>query len=396
MKTLYSVLLSITCLSTFGQLQKPTQNGNIFTFQNKNVVMEIDKSYGGRIKSVKINSIEFLYQNCDFASAYTTCGSTLWPSPESSWGYPPPQTLDHYAYTGGIKDNSVFLRSGSDPTLKIAFSKTFSADAADTSFTMVYTIKNPGASSVSFACREVTRVFSSGGLFFFPADANAVGDSKGNPNSLSNLFSYSLGNAWFKQKNSDPSKQKVFSDGKGGWMAYIDKDRRLIVKKFQDLTASQFAPNEKEIEFWYSDKDNYYELENESKYAVIKASDSTSWTMKWYLRQLPVGINANVGDQKLLDYVNHVVNGWINTSVPEDESVQLSFSPNPANSEIVIRSAYTNSRVEVSIKDLNGREVAHFAAINGQHLPLSLANGIYICTLNSGKQKYSNKLVISK
>ncbi len=396
MKKLCSILLSITCLSAFGQLQKPTQNGNIFTFQNKNVVMEIDKSYGGRISSVKINNSEFLYQNCDFAPVYTTCGSTLWPSPESSWGYPPPPTLDHDAYTGGIQDNSVFLLSGSDPKLKIAFSKTFSADAADTSFTMLYTIKNTGATPVSFACREVTRVFSSGGLFFFPADANAVGDNKGNSNVLSALFSYSLGNAWYKQDDSDPSNQKVFSDGKGSWMAYIDKDRKLIVKKFTDLNSSQFAPNEKEIELWYSNKDNYYELENESKYAAINTGDSTSWTMKWYLRQLPAGINANVGDQQLLDYVNHIVNGWPNTSVPEDVTAQFSFSPNPAKNEIVIRSSNTNSRVEVLIKDLNGREVAHFTAVNGQRLPLSLVNGIYICTLSSGNHTYSSKLIISR
>ena len=56
-----------------------------------------------------------------------------------------------------------------------------------------------------------------------------------------------------------------------------------MVKKFQDLTASQPAPDEAEIQVYVNRGKSYIELESQGAYTELKPGESLSWTVRWYL-----------------------------------------------------------------------------------------------------------------
>jgi hypothetical protein len=395
-KHLLTVLVLSVSVSAFSQNIKPQQSNDIFTLQNGNVKMDIDRSFGARIKSLKINDNEFFYQNCDYISAYTTCGSTLWPSPESLWGYPPPVELDHLAYTGGMNDSSVILRSSTstNSNFHLQFKKAFYADSTDTSFTMIYTIINKGTDG-SFSPWEVSRV-PVGGMLFFPAGTTGITGST----ELAARFEEQSGIQYYKYSVDDPEGKKIYSDGKDGWMVFVDDNNQLIIKKFVDVAPANFAPNEKEIELWYNDKNSYFELENQGAYTSIPSGDSSSWTMKWYFRKLPAGIDATVGNSKLIDYVKNILAGPAN-SVQTDKVItgsKISVFPNPSKGELVIKSTLGNKKLNLELTDLSGRMISNMMVNNDEKISLSsYENGIYIYkVLCDGKLYKTGKLVLAK
>jgi hypothetical protein len=95
---------------------------------------------------------------------------------------------------------------------------------------------------------------------------------------------------------------KFHTDGADGWLAHTDGSL-VFIKTFNDEPASAAAPEEGEIEI-YVNGQQYEEVEAQGPYASIPAGgESTPWNVKWYLRDMPAGASADVGDQALIDFV---------------------------------------------------------------------------------------------
>ena len=84
-------------------------------------------------------------------------------------------------------------------------------------------------------------------------------------------------------------------------------------KSFADLTADEIAPKEGDVELYvntdHPDIKRYVEVEAQGAYADIAANSSVSWQTKWFLRKLPVGVDAAPGSAALAQFVRDTIAG---------------------------------------------------------------------------------------
>jgi hypothetical protein len=379
--------LMINCL-TFGQAVTPQELGGKFNFQVGNTYFEVDPSFGARISSFKIDDQEMLFQS-RFAGDYLW-GSTLWQSPQSEWNWPPSVALDQAAYTGGIIGDSVVLRSGVDETYShLVFKKIFTADLSDTSLTIEYTMINNGSSAHSYSAWEVARV-PSGGISFFPMGEETITGAFAGQTELINQV------VWYEQDNSDPAGQKFMCDGAEGWSAHLNENSKLFVKKFDNEPAINAAPTEKEIELYYAGPSDYIELENQSAYKNIAAGDSVSWIMKWYLRNLPVGIAAENGNPNIVKYVRNMFDIAGPTGTDNMIAAKIRLYPNPV-SEYLIITNIPSANANLIISDISGKVLLNTEIENNEQVQLTGFNsGLYFYQLTGFNIKQSGKLIIRK
>ena len=71
------------------------------------------------------------------------------------------------------------------------------------------------------------------------------------------------------------------ADGKG-WLAYCSRGL-LLVKRFDDLTPEQPAPDEAEVQVYVNRGKAHIELESQGAYQLLQPKESLSWTVRWYL-----------------------------------------------------------------------------------------------------------------
>jgi hypothetical protein len=302
-RSLLAVLLALPCALPAAPVPpQATGSGHAFSFPNAGPRLETASAIGARISSLKLGTAEFLYVD----QSGPHWGSTWWPSPQKAWpSTTVSEALDRAAYTGGPGGplGSVLLMAGpKDAATGLSFVKGFSADDADTAFSLTLTIRNGATAARSVAPWQVTRVLP-GGLTFFP---------KGPGGQFGNLVSQVKeisGWQWFEFDTVvlPSGSPKYFADGSGGWMAHVDRTGLLLLETFPDLPSAQAAPEEAEIEIYVDPRRKYQELEHQGVYASLPAGDSSAWTTRWQLRQLPPGIARKAGDPALMAYVEALV-----------------------------------------------------------------------------------------
>ncbi len=99
---------------------------------------------------------------------------------------------------------------------------------------------------------------------------------------------------------------KLIHDGAEGWMAQVNGDI-VLIKKFIDVTPEKTAPGEGEIEFYANPDKSYIEIEQQGEYTSLDAGKSLQWEVKWYLRKLPAGTKAEVGNKELVAFIRATV-----------------------------------------------------------------------------------------
>jgi hypothetical protein len=111
------------------------------------------------------------------------------------------------------------------------------------------------------------------------------------------------GVAWFPYDSTTISKdQKVFADGREGWIAHANGDL-LLVKAFTEIAFAQAAPGEAEIEIYTNAAHTYIEVENQGAYASLAPGASVFWKVRWFLRKLDASVAVQVGSAGLLSTV---------------------------------------------------------------------------------------------
>jgi len=273
---------------------------NQFKLTASNLTMGIDGNFGARITSFKIGNYEVLAGKEIHPFFY---GSTLWLSPEGKWGGH--EVLDNGLYTEQSKNGGYLeLISEQDTARGFQFTKRFLANEADTSMTVVYTIKNIAEKSQEVAAWEVTRI-PTGGLAFIPKRDDADVPM---PNKTLALppTQDEIGIIWYPYDSDTSIHQKLFMQGGDGWMAYV-KDGVLFAKSFPIVDKDKFAPGESNVEFYVNRQKTYAELENQGPYQNLGNNESLTYKVKWYIRELPSHIKVEVGNQELINFVEKML-----------------------------------------------------------------------------------------
>lgn len=276
-----------------------TSSEKSYRIVSGNLALEVDPKVGGRISSLTIHGKEVLYVNKET----NNWGSTLWPSPQTLWNWPPVAVLDSEAYRDTVSEQGFAIVSKVAAKPAVSFTKQFVAQPQDSSFLLTYTITNQSDSSIRLAPWEITRV-PSGGLIFYPTGKDKPqGDLKAQAQQLGGI-------TWFDYDSTaiPQGVPKLFADGSKGWLAYVTNEHTLLVKKFKDTPIEEKAPSpENEIELFTDPARAYTEVEQQGAYTLVQPKASVSWTVQWFVRTIPQQVKIKAGDKELVRFVEAVV-----------------------------------------------------------------------------------------
>ena len=279
----------------------PVQSdGGNYVLSSGGRVLEVDPRVGGRVVTFSLDGKNVLVGPSANADNY---GSTFWTSPQSAWNWPPPPEIDNLAYTS-VSGGTLTLEGQANASLGARITKAFSLDGATGAVTITYTIVNVGASQVSLAPWEVTRV-TPGGLFFFPTGGAESAFINGTTTSTMLSTMGAAGVTWYAYTSSELANAagtKLFAHGPHGWLAQVNQGL-LFVKKFSPLTPAAEAPGEAEVEAFFSGDGTYVEAEDQGAYEPVAPGTSLAWSVRWYLVALPPGISASPGNPALVSLV---------------------------------------------------------------------------------------------
>jgi hypothetical protein len=275
---------------------KPTIDGGRHVLAWDDVRVEIDAATGGRVTGLCVGDRNLLSEPSADAGNY---GSTFWPSPQSAWGWPPLAEIDHGPYRAEVEPTAVTMRSALSPALGVVVEKRFAADAGRGAVTFDFAIHNRGEASLQLAAWQITRV-PPGGLSLFPTGTGAFP-----PSNL--LVRDTMGVTWYAYDAAAVTDhQKLFADGREGWLAHIEGDA-VLVKTFAIVPRAAQAPGEAQIEIYANPSLAYVEIEAQGPYETIAPGAALSWRVVWLVRRVPSDIPRTVGSAPLLDFIRGAV-----------------------------------------------------------------------------------------
>ena len=264
---LTSLLMALAIGTTAAEAQ--TDNEGKYTLKNGDLTMTIDAAKGAKILSFKYGEQEAISQ-LKWPEAF---GSTFWTSPQKEWYWPPIPEYDKKPYQVEETDGVLKMTSEVSDKLKYRIIKEFKTEGK--AIAVTYSIMNESDETRKVAPWEITRVQNEGGLIFFEAPVEGI-----TPAGLMN-FKEAFGAAWYQTDETNENR-KINADGKG-WLAYCCNGL-LLVKRFDDLDASQPAPDEAEIQVYVNRGKAHIELESQGAYTTLKPKEQLSWTVRWYLQ----------------------------------------------------------------------------------------------------------------
>ncbi|MCF0244001.1 MAG: hypothetical protein HUK06_04430 [Bacteroidaceae bacterium] len=272
-KFLLSLITSIICaMSIQAQVMQKDNNG-VYTINSGNAVMTVDCQRGGKITSLTLDGKELIAQHKKIEGMpfenFNDYGSTFWPSPQSTWNWPPIATYDSKPYKAEVNDKKLILTSGKDEKYPYIFKKTF-LPIGSGKYSITYTIINNSDTAVSVAPWEITRVPSGGEIFFEASSIRPDNEVE---------YTQEKGIIHIPFVPVARKNRKIFADAKG-WLCFADNGL-LFKKTFADITHEQAAPGEDEVEIYRNFGTTYTEIENQGAFVTIQPKQEHSWNVLW-------------------------------------------------------------------------------------------------------------------
>jgi hypothetical protein len=278
---------------------RPAVDGGRHVLAWEDIRLEIDAAIGGRVTALRLGGRNLLSESAADAGNF---GSTFWPSPQTAWGWPPLPEIDHRPYRVEVDPAAIVLRSAISPALGISVEKRIGADAGRNALVFDFAIQNRGAAPTRLAPWQITRV-PPGGLSLFPTGDGALPPCP--PSSLA--VRQALGVTWYPfDAAAVTDHQKLFADGREGWLAHVDGDA-LLVKTFAVVPRDAQAPGEAQIEIYATPAHTYVEVEAQGPYETIEPGAALAWRVTWLVRRLPPDLPRAVGSAPLLDFIRGAV-----------------------------------------------------------------------------------------
>lgn len=265
-----------------------TVDDGLYVFRYDDNTFTVSAKTGGRIVSYTCQGKELLTPSSVHDQNY---GATLWPSPQSEWGWPPYPVLDVEPYEATLVKDTLLLVSKPDTASGYLFKKKFYITPEDGAVNIVYSITNISDDTKQVAAWDVLR--TAGNISFFPVDEMLPS---------SNLKGVTIENGilWYAfDPDLVPKSQKLFATAKDGWLAHACNGM-LFIKTFPDIPTSSLPPNQGEVEIYAHDQGLYIELENHGTYTTLKPGETLEYPQKWYL----MAINDTDNHEALLQMVH--------------------------------------------------------------------------------------------
>lgn len=253
---------------------------------------------GGKISAFKFNGENMILNVATGPSE--VWGSTFWTSPQSDWGWPPPEAFETSEYTVKVDEGgmAVTLTGPVDQKLGVWISKRFSVDLNAGAIILNYTIHRSHSGPESFAPWEITRLGPTG-MTFYSTGPPPTSDGGFDPLPVQE----SGGVTWFNHEAPDLSSNKLIANTSCGWYASTKGDL-AFVKRFHHIQPQQHAPGEGQIEIYAMS--SYVEMENQGAYKKVTKAEPLSWIVQWFLRPLPKGLSVTEGNPDLVEFVENV------------------------------------------------------------------------------------------
>jgi hypothetical protein len=285
----------------------PVMRGGLDVLEVGPLSFTVNPAVGARITSFKLDGDELL---TDATAHPQYWGSTLWTSPASDWVVPgtfvPPPVVDNLPYTTTVSADGVITATSGSSTAngkRFVITKVFHADLARNTIVIDYKIMNTGTTAFRLSHWEVTRVLPNG-LMFFPSGTTIKLDFLKQPVQVKMAQGYT----WYDNTTHvmGMGESKAGADSPGGFIAQVaphPKGDLLFIKAFKAITTADAPPGHYPIEFYCNDPHTYVELEDHSSYDSIAPGATSTQTVTWYLRRLPIGTDRSAGSAALIDAV---------------------------------------------------------------------------------------------
>jgi len=281
---------------------QPALEGGRHVLAWDDVRLEIDAATGGRVTALRFGGRNLLSEPAADAGNF---GSTFWPSPQTAWGWPPLAEIDHGPYRAELEPAAIVMRSAISPALAVQVEKRFAADAGRAAVVFDFAIHNRGEAPTRLAPWQITRV-PPGGLSLFPSGSGDNPPSPSGPHSTL-VVREAMGVTWYAYDAAAVTDhQKLFAEGREGWLAHVDGDA-LLVKTFAIVPRAAQAPGEAQIEIYATPAHTYVEVEAQGPYETIAPGAALSWRVVWLVRRLPADVPRTSGSAPLLDFIRGVV-----------------------------------------------------------------------------------------
>jgi hypothetical protein len=282
----------------------PVMRDGLWAFDMGDVTLEVNAEVGGRIATFRLGT-ENLLTGPEVNETYW--GSTLWTSPEADWSQPPPAPIDSAPYAAQVMGEKLVLTGQPYAMLGVSVTKSFWADPQLGAFKIEYQLSNTQQTANPITPWEVTRVFPRG-LTFFPA-----GTTERLSNGATLPTTESDGIIWWAYDAATvTASSKLYADGAEGWIAHATQGL-VFIKSFPDVLPADIAPNEGDVELYANAPaqagQRYIELENQAAYGEIPPQGNVKWTVTWFLRQLPVGLDGAAPNAALAQFVRDTIAG---------------------------------------------------------------------------------------
>ena len=288
-----------------------TNEAGLYTIEMGSLKMVVDGAVGARITEFSLDGMNVLTGTDVNRDDY---GGSYWPSPQSSWCtagggcWPPISAIDLDPYTGSIDagTNSVQLTSGevsiaAFPGSALTLTKQFTPLPDSGAIDVTYTLANTSTSvAVSVGPWQISRVAATGGLTFFGQGDGAPSYASGSDPTFS--ATEVGGDLWY-EFSPVVSNSKMLADGVG-WIAHVTESRLLYLLAYPDVQPTDVAPGEAEVEIFTGTGGDYAELETQGALTDLAPGDTSVWTVRWKLRQLPSGTSVAVGSSGLTSFAS--------------------------------------------------------------------------------------------
>ncbi len=234
------------------------------------LLLKIAPDTGGRIASLKFHEIEILSQIRDSNNWYW--GSTVWPSPQAAWNWPPPPVMDLGKYKIKYHENNfVILKSPENAYRGIEVEKQIRL--IDTSTVRLkYSFFNRSDSIVPIGIWENTRIPYTGKLSWKTGEL-----LKDTIQGLSQSDSISSLVLAHHEKAA-----KLFIHTQGGEVSY-EKEGVVFKKEFSIIDSQRVAPEQAPLEIYFDPIRQFAEIEEHGPYARLGPEMVMSFEVIWKL-----------------------------------------------------------------------------------------------------------------
>jgi len=298
------IILVLSCKSPVKDHSIITKNEDqTITFKINGISLIIDPADGAKDISLNAFGLELLSWKNVREEYY---GNSLWLSPQNVY-WPQPDVLDYGKYSISEVDDGKLFKSQPDTTNGFQYFKEIRIDEKRKAFIHTYRIKNISDSVQSCAAWEVTR-HPKKGISFFPLSDHGVDLERAIDSSIHTVEAEGvLWHTYDPSQLGHPGRHcKTFAFGAEGWLAFL-MDNVLLLKQFPNYSPGQVAEGESDVEIYVSPENDYIELEEQSAYTSLEPGEILTWTVTWYIRQVPSDIQIEPGSIELLKLARQIL-----------------------------------------------------------------------------------------